>query len=162
MLLIIHFYRHKSQFHPQTPIGNINQIPWLEFDHLYVWWFQFDLLPNKKGMASLKQYFCNLSSSLNLSCHWCLPIGLDSSLQSLSWDLSTPRKLFLFDLDIFPTKLLSLIRLSCLCREVLLLYPFFRILCSEIPCKCRFLKARIRKCLLTFFKERQSFELAKI
>jgi hypothetical protein len=104
-------------------------------------------------MGTLIQYLCNLNPILNIPCHWCLPIGLDSSPQSLCFYLSSPEKSFLFGPGIFTTKLPNLIHLGWLCKEDLLLCPFFVFLCSVIPCKLRFLKARIRKCLFVLSKQ---------
>ncbi len=128
-------------------------MPWLEFYHLYIWWFEFDHSPNKKGMAFRTQYVSNLSCLLNLSCHWCLPIDLDSSPQWLSFCQSAPAQLFLFGQGIIATTLSGWIHLCLLCSEVLLVCPFFLLLRPLISCKLRFLEARIRKCLLAFTKQ---------
>ncbi len=115
----------------------------MEFYDFYVWWFEFDHSTNKKGMASLTQF----------TCEWFLPIGLDSTPQSLSFYLSAQAQSFLFGPGIFPKRLPSWFHLGWFCKEVLLLYPFFLLLRPVIPCKLRFLKARIRKCLLAFTKQ---------
>ena len=119
----------------------------------YVWWFQFYQSPNKKGMGNMRRYICNLGDKMDFSCQSCLPIGLDSSPQSLNFYLSSPANWSLFGSDIFTTTLPSWISLGSLCKEDLLLYPFFVFLFPVIPCKLRFLKAKIRKCLLVLSKK---------
>ena len=131
----------------------------MEFHHLYVWWFEFDHSPNKIGMVNLTKYLCDLTNPLNIPCLWCLPIGLGSIPQWLSFDQSAQAQLFLFGQRIFTTKLLSWFLVGWLCTEDLLFCPFFLFLRRVISSERLFLKAKIRKYLLTFAKERQSFEL---
>ena len=152
MLLIIYFDQDQSQDHTETSLTNLYQISWLEFDHLYVWWFEFDHSPNKKGMAFLTQYLSNLTNLLDFSCQLCLPIGLGSNPQWLSFYLSAQAQLFLNGQSIFPKRLSGWIHLACLCSEDLLVCPFFLLLRPLISCKLRFLEARIRRCLLAFAK----------
>ena len=91
----------------------------MEFYHLYAWWFQFHHSPNKTGMAYPTQYFWNLWNPLNISCRWCLPIGLECSPQLLYWNLLALVWSFHSGLWFFPTNLFSWISHGWLDREVM-------------------------------------------
>ena len=80
-----HFFR--------SSLSNFYEILWLEFYHLYVLLFKFNSLTNKKGIASLRQYLCNLTNYLNTSHDRCLLICLNKSIQWLSFDFSKQKYL---------------------------------------------------------------------
>ena len=121
----------------------------LDFHHFYVWWFEFDHSPNKKGMVNHKQYLCYLRHLQNMSSKWCLPTRLGSSPQWLIY-LSAPVQLFHMRPRIISTKLQCRIRLCWLCSGDLLICPFLLLFCPLIPSERWFLKARIHKFLLSY------------
>ena len=104
-------------------------------------------------MAARRQYLCNLKCPMNISCRWYLPIRLGSSLRSRSSGLLKPAQLFLFGRGIYLKRFTGWMYLGCLCKEDLLVYPFFVFLCLKILSESWFVKARIRKCLLAFIRQ---------